>query len=196
MAELILGSGGVLVGVEQSIEVVGVPGCCDDRSGGGDELGMRRSGRRHAFLVELPATLDRRLVATQHGEGPGQQATQLSGEVALAGRRIAEVGNHRTQQASDSCLESGIVVVAEEPSETAQADEQRLPDGELTLFGEALGEAEELRSRQAAGGHRGPGVIDEVVALQGVEVRRAPLPTSAPAAPSNTPRDRSRDRRR
>ena len=64
-------------------------------------------------------------------------------------------------------------VVVEQAAEAAQAEHDRLPHGEVALAAEALDEREEVRRRQAAGDDRVPRVVDEVVALERVERRRA-----------------------
>ena len=61
------------------------------------------------------------------------------------------------------------MLVVDEPAESAQPEHDGLPDGELAFPAEALHEREVVRGGEASGHDLVPRVVDEAVALEGVE---------------------------
>ena len=169
VAELVLGGRRAAVPREQPLVHHVVPGGGDDGGRRRHQLGIDLAGFGLTALVQLgTAGLGGRVVALDR-QGGGEQAAQLRPEVVLAGHRIAEIGDDRSQQRPHPRLQRRVVVVVDEPAEAAQPEHDGLPDGEFALAAEALDEGQVVHRGQASGDDLVPRVVDEVVALERVE---------------------------
>ena len=106
---------------------------------------------------------------------PSTASAPVSSPRSLPTRSVSvSTGSPRSASAGatrrgDALLKPRERLVVEEPSQPAQADHDRLPDGVLALVGESLEERQQVGRREAAGDDRVPRVVDEVVALERVE---------------------------
>ena len=125
----------------------------DDARGGRHQLRIDRTRFGFRPVVQLAAPRLRGGVVAEHGERAGEQPAELADQVALVRRRIAEIGERRLRRAGATrCCNLRERVVVEEPSQPAQADHDRLPDGVLAFVGEPLEERQQVGRR--AGGRR------------------------------------------
>ena len=72
-------------------------------------------------------------VPTEHPDGADQQSAQLADEIAVAVGRFAELVERGQHERAHLGLERGGRLVVDDPSETAQRDHDRLPDGVVAL---------------------------------------------------------------
>ena len=157
----------------------------DDARGGRHQLGIDRTRFGFRSVVQLAAPRLRGGVVAEHRERAGEQPAELADQVALVRRRFAEIGERRRDEQRDALLQPRERGVVEEPSQPAQADDDRLPHGVLALVGEPFEERQQVGRRQVTGDDRVPGVVDEVVALERVERARARRPSDGRAASSS-----------
>ncbi len=146
----------------------------------GTGAGRRRRRRaRRAVVTSTPRSLERR----SSSPGTGRQP------------RSSRAGRHRVPTRSPGTESSASPSMMR--FEPAQRRDDDLPDGELALAGEAFEEASAgpaPASRPAT--NAALGVVDEVVALDGVQGGQRSPSRAGPAARRRRRRGRSRGRRR
>ena len=129
---------------------------------------FRIDGGRIAARGVVPLTAARlggHVVAEDAG-GADEQAAELAGEVGVVGGRFPQSLERGDDQRPHARLERLVRVLVDDPPETAQGDDHRLPDRVVGLVAESVEELQQLHGRQPPREGGRPGVVDEVVALE------------------------------
>ena len=170
VALLLLRRSGRSVALPVAVEVVLRPLRRDGLHGRLQEL-------RITFVLELelPALREGLGIGAEDREGLHELAAERAGQVGLVGRGIpAETREHRPEEVPDERPQALARLVVHEPVEPAEPAEDPLPHAQVGLVAEARDEVEERSGRGRSAHDRGPGVVDQAVALdRGQHVHRA-----------------------